>query len=116
MYKWRRKFTLPKVESLAAYGVLINSNEFQHLKNYRNGSLNISSAVGVNGDVSIVFVDINFANQVCQNCHLSIDATFKVVPNVPEASQFLILRAETFNHVNIMTLLTIFNLKKKKVR
>lgn len=100
MYKWRQKNLPLKVDSLSAFSNLINSDEFKHLITYEGGSLNVSSVVGVDLDTSLVFVDLDFGSQVCENCNLYIDATFKIVPAVNNVYQFLILKAEIFNEVS----------------
>lgn len=102
MYKWRQKSLPPDVDSLASFSVLINSNEFIHLLTFESGSMNVSSVVGVNSDVSIVFIDVDFARQFCENCNLFIDATFKVAPKVNDDHQYqlLILKAEKFNYAS----------------
>lgn len=85
MYRWRRKSLpegLPIVPTLASYCNIINLEEWQYLKTYSGGSLNICSVYGPDFDTSVVFMDIQFAKQICTEGKIYVDATFKLVPNI----------------------------------
>lgn len=100
MYKWRQRSLPPQPDSLTSYANIVNSNAWRHLKNYQGGgTLNISSIVGPDSDTSVVFVDLEFAQKVCGNCHAFIDATYDVTPVVNDIAQFLTFLAEKYNHV-----------------
>ncbi|XP_043478481.1 uncharacterized protein LOC122508888 [Leptopilina heterotoma] len=107
MYKWRTKSLPPEINSLESYANIVNMNNWKHLLNHQNGSLNVSSVVGTNLDTSVIFVDLNFANKVCENCNIFIDATFKVVLTVNDVQQLLVIKAEKFNHANLRNIFTL---------
>lgn len=103
MYKWRRS-TLPPLppspDCLESYADIINSENYQEWKNFHGGVFTVSPIINEEGSTSIIFIDEQFARKIItQNDSLYLDATYKIVPRVTDALQFLTLIMVKYNHV-----------------
>lgn len=100
MFKWRQKILPPSVASLSSYVIVINSNNWKHLMNYKGGIMHISLVVADDLSHNVLFINPNFVRKVAINGCFYLDATFKVVPKLIGASQFLTISSRRYNNVS----------------
>lgn len=100
MFKWRQKVNPPPVNSLSSYAITINSDVWNHLLNYREGTMNVSLLIADDFSHSVLFVNPHFVRKIAVRGTFYLDATFKVVPKYVGASQFLTILTRKYDHVS----------------
>lgn len=100
MYKWRNLNSPPAVRSLASYVEEVCSDNWSHLLQCTNGTMNVSLIIGEDLSESVLFMNSEFVRETSVRGFFYIDATFKVVPKAVGALQFLTIMSRKYNHVS----------------